>query len=244
MKRVATIALLLAGCASTPTGGQEQPDSSALGPALAASRPEPLVDLVLDAREVLGAEEDCPLVVPVDETRERWIGGCTLSDGTTVDGELVRYDGPEGAWLAAEGFALRQDGELLIYLDGALELFGEGDQMTLDAALSTCGVSMSCVQGVTTVDLSFSLFPLASWPTDYEATVTGVVAVGGAAPTAVDGTWSIDEAICPSEPVDGIFTLARGKRHALSLDGAADCDGCAPWNVQGLTVGEYCGVHL
>ncbi len=244
MMRLGFIAGLLVGCGSTAPTDASAPDASVLVTTLAASRPEPLVELVLDPREALGVEDECPRVVEVDETQERWVGGCSLSDGTRVTGELSLYDGPEGAWVAADGFALRQDDELLLYLDGAVELFGDGDQMTLDAAASMCGVGLSCAEGIATVDLSFSLFPLATWPVDYDATVTGVVALGGTAPTAVDATWSIDEAICASEPVDGLFTLARGERHALTLDGQEDCDGCAIWTIQGLAVGEHCGLNL
>lgn len=244
MARLLIIAAALGGCATNAPGSSAAPDPGVLSATLAASQPEPLVDLVLEPRETLGVEEDCPRVEIVDESRERWLGGCALSDGTVVSGELSRYSGPEGAWIAADGFSMRLDGELILYLDGAVELLEDGDQMTLDAASSLCGVGLSCAEGIATVDLSFSLFPIATWPVDYDATVTGVVALGGTAPTAVDATWSVDEAVCPSEPVDGLFTMARGERQALSLDGEDDCDGCATWNVQGLAVGEYCGINL
>ncbi len=244
MMRLAAIAALLVGCDTNAPTDLSAPDSSVLASTLASSRPEPLVELVLEPREALGVEEDCPVVIALDDAQERWVGGCTLSDGGQVGGELIRYDGPEGAWVAAEGFSLRQDGELLLYLDGAVELREDGDEMTLDAAASTCGVGLSCAEGVSTLDLSFSLFPISTWPSDYDATVTGVVALGGAAPTAVDATWSVDASVCASEPVDGLFTLARGERQAIALDGGQDCDGCATWNVQGLAVGEYCGVNL
>jgi len=235
---------LLAGCDGTQPQDRAAPDPKTLAPILSVSRPESLMDLVLDTREALGAEEDCPSVTAMDEGLERWMGGCRLSDGTQVEGELTRYDGPEGVWVAADGFTLRDGAGLALYLDGAVELIGEGDQMTLDVAASLCGVGLSCDAGVATADLSFILYPLTTWPTNYDASVTGVVALGGSAPTAVDGTWSVDVDQCSSEPVDGIFTLARGERHALTLDGQTDCDGCATWNVQGLQVGEYCGIDL
>lgn len=235
---------VLAGCGSPEPSDPSAPDPGTLAPLLAASRPEPLLDLVVDPREALGTELDCPFVEVTLEQQERWTGGCALSDGSTVEGTLTVYNGLEGAWVAADRFAIRLDGELLLYLDGALELVGEGDLVTLDAAASLCGFGSSCTEGLTTLDLSYSLFPLGSYPALYDATVTGAVAVDGGAATAVDGTWSIDASTCASEPVSGLFTLARGERHALELDGGQRCDGCAPWSVQGLQVGEYCGLKL
>lgn len=236
--------VLLIGCGSPEPAPLASPDGAALSPALAAARVEPLVDLVEDPREALGVEADCPSVEVLDASRELWIGGCAMSDGTIVSGLLTRYDGPEGAWVAAEGFSMRQDDELLLYLDGAVELTGEGDEVTLDAAASLCGFGGPCSDGLLTLDLSFTLFPLASYPLTYDATVTGVVASDGGAPIALDGAWSIDEPSCASEPASGLFTLRRGERQALELDGGVDCDGCVRWSVQGLPVGEYCGAGL
>lgn len=234
----------LVGCDTPEVAPAEAPDASALGPALAAARVEPLVDLVEDPRETLSVEDDCPIVEVLDDQRERWTGGCALSDGTLIDGRLTRYDGPEGAWVAADGFSMRQDGDLLLYLDGAIELYGEGDEVTLDAAASLCGFGATCAAGLLTVDLSFTLFPLAHYPATYDATVAGVVGSDGGAPIALDGAWSVDDATCSSEPASGLFTLRRGERQALELDGGVDCDGCVRWSVQGLTVGEYCGAAL
>lgn len=242
--RLGLLLVVLVGCGSEEPTVADAPDAGALGPAIAASRVEPLVDLVEDPREALDAEEDCPSVEVLDEQRELWVGGCVQSDGTVVEGRLTRYDGPEGAWVAAEGFSLRQDGDLVLYLDGAVELYGEGDEVTLDAAASLCGFGGPCADGLLTVDLSFTLFPLAHYPLTYDATVTGVVASDGGAPIALDGAWSIDDATCRSEPASGLFTLRRGERQALELDGGLDCDGCVRWSVQGLPVGEYCGAGL
>lgn len=242
MKLLAVIALL-AGCATAPPAEVVPPDPLPVTDALSAAQPEPLVELVDDTRSVIPVEGDCP-AIDADESREVWQGGCTQSDGTVLEGQLVRYDGPEGSWVAAEGFSVRQDGELLLYLDGAIELYGEDDLLSVDAAASLCGVGTPCADGLVTVDLSFSLYPLVNYPSAYDATVSGVVAMAGDAPTSVDATWSIDDALCATEPVSGLFTLRHGERQALEMDGASRCDGCAGWSVQGLSVGDFCGVGL
>lgn len=235
--------LVLIGCDADAPAPVSAPDPSTVRQALIAAHPEPLIELVDDTRAVIGAEDGCPSL-EVEDGQERWVGGCTLSDGTAVEGTLVRYDGPEGTWVASEGFALREGGELLFYLDGAIEIYGEGDLLQMDAAASLCGVGLSCVDGPLTVDLSYSLYPLVQYPTSYDATVTGVVLGEQGGPISVDGAWSVNDATCSDEPASGIFAIRQREQHALILDGDRACDGCAGWSVQGLGVGRYCGLDL
>ena len=95
---------------------------------------------------------------------------------------------------------------------------------------------------LTTVDLSYSIYPAGGYPDTYDVTVSGVVSSG--MQIAVEGAWSIDLASCPGEPTDGVFALQQSERHDLILDGAIDCDSCADWTVQGVSVTQFCGVEF
>jgi hypothetical protein len=198
---------------------------------------------VEDPRAVIPTGEGCP-GVEIEEAWETWRGGCALSDGTIVEGSLLRYEGPEGTWLAGDGFAVRDGAGLIFFFDGAIELLGAGDLLAVDAAASLCGADGSCADGVAVVDLSFALYPMADFPWSYDVTVEGAVALDAGAPVAVDGTWSIDEATCAGEPASGLYAIRQGTQQALELDGGRACDSCAVWTVQGLEVGRYCGARL
>ena len=241
---IAAAAGLLAGCADVPPVTAVPPDAGVVTDALIGAQPEPLVDLVEDTAAFLPLDAGCP-TVELDGDRERFSGGCALADGTEVLGSLTRYDDGDAAWLAGDGFALRQDGETTLFFDGAVELQREGDLLYVEAATTMCGAgSLDCADGVVRLDLSFTLFPVGNYPASYDATVSGVVSVAGEAPIAVEGAWSIDGAACENEPASGIFALRRGEAHALELDGADACDGCAAWAVQGVSAGSFCDIAL
>lgn len=241
MTRLLLMALLV-GCGAADDPALPPPDPDGVPTALAAAQPEPLVDLVEDTRELVPGDGLCPLV-EVDGPREIWTGGCVMDDGAVVEGVLSRYDGPEGLWIAAEGFSVRAEGELIFAFDGAVETFGEGDLLYVDAAASLCGVgALGCEDGPWSLDLAFSLYPFGSYPAAYDATVSGVIALPGEASTAVEGTWSVDAATCAAEATSGQFALRHRERHAIELNGASSCDGCAAWFVQGVEVGQLCGL--
>jgi len=244
--------VLLAACGEPPLPAAA-PDEALVALALDAARPEPFVEVVEDPRQFVPMDSDCPLVteVALDPAsdlpathHQTWLGGCVLADGTTIDGSLELFDGPDGAWLAGEGFAVRHDGLTDFQLDGAIELQAQADLLLVDAAATWCGgPGPSCADGATTVDLSYTLFPFADYPSSYDVTANGAVGSGDTV-LLVEGTWSIDDTTCADEPASGIFSLWSGERHAIVLDGATNCDGCATWMVQGIEAPPYCGVDL
>jgi hypothetical protein len=231
-------------------------DASVVEEALAATRPEALVELVehtaaytsLDSGSL---DAGCPMLsvsgVPDgdDEQTETWLGGCAVPGGESAEGVLRRFSGEDGAWIAAEDFILRRGGEVIFELRGSIELYEENDLLNVAVAGSLCGgPTWSCEDGPVTLDLAYSIYPLSNFPRTYDATVSGVVAAGGSAPIAIDGVWSVDEAACATEPASGTIALRRSERQALELDGQTSCDGCADWLVQGIDAGPYCGLAL
>ena len=110
-----------------------QPDPAPLaspddiGASWAAVQPEGLLDLVEATADAVPQGLACPAVDFVDGV-ETWAGDCALLEGTVIEGSLQRYDGMDGAWLAGERFAVIRDDQLLLYLDGAIELLAEGSE--------------------------------------------------------------------------------------------------------------------
>ncbi len=216
--------------------------------ALRAARPGPLLELA-DQLTTLDSSASCPQLEVLEfaddgvPTRELWAGGCLLDDGTLVEGMLTIHHMDGERWIAGDGFSMSQDGELELYLDGAIEAIEQDELLLVEAAAAWCGApDAPCSEGPVTVDLSYSIYPASGFPDAYDVTVSGVVAPG--APISVEGSWSVDVQTCPIEPTDGAFALQQERRHDLGLDGALQCDGCARWIVQGLAVPAYCGVEL
>ena len=241
------VVLLVLGC-GTEAPLLPDPDTTIVEESLAATWPDALVELVERTGAYATLDENCPMVdvdEAVDETgiAESWIGGCALPDGRSIDGTLRRFTGDEGAWIAAEDFAVRHNGELDLELRGSIELYEENDLLNIEVAGSLCGgPTWSCEDGPVMLDLTYSVYPASNFPHVYDATVSGVVAADGAAPISVEGVWSIDDTACSSEPASGTIALRRSERQALELDGQTMCDGCADWVVQGVDVGPFCGL--
>jgi hypothetical protein len=240
------VVLLVLGCASEAPLLPD-PDATMVEEALAATSPDALVELVERTGAYAALDIDCPIIdANEDETgiAEAWVGGCALADGRSIEGTLRRFTGEDGAWIAAEEFAVRRDGELDLELRGSIELYEENDLLYIEVAGSLCGgPTWSCEDGPITLDLAYSIYPSSNFPHVYDTTVSGVVAADGAAPISVEGVWSIDDIACASEPASGTIALRRSERQALELDGQTACDGCADWVVQGVDVGPFCGLQ-
>lgn len=228
------------------------PDPALLAEGLARTSPEPWVELVDETGLFTGDLSACPGAERMEEldaegavlsVRETWTGPCELADGTELSGRLVRFEDEVVSWVAGQSFELRRDGELLLFLDGAVEITGQADLLLLDAAATACGAAADCEAGLDTVDLTWTLFPAHGYPDAYDVTVSGVVA-SGEAPLRIEGTWSVDVAACGTEPASGTIAVERGERHAVELDGLQDCDACAAWVVQGEELSTYCGLPL
>lgn len=254
---------LLLGCESeAPVELEGRTEAPMVAAALRAVRPEPLIELVNNPRAFVQVGAACPAVLSVpkvdDGLRESWVGGCTTADGLVFEGRLELYDGPESAWVSGEGFAVRRSDplhsdplhgdKLLFALDGSVELEEQGELVLIDAAASWCGgPGPACASGLTTIDLSFTLYLAADaeaegGPLDrYEATVTGAVDTA-LAPLYVEGAWRVDDSLCPSEPLGGKISLRGRDRPLVDLDGATRCDGCASWTLQGELMGSTCGL--
>ena len=241
--------LFLSACGTSPA---ETPvveaNPAPLLDAMTAVQPEPLVELVEHPHAVIGSESACPAITILDSDpgtlKELWTGGCTSENGLRFEGELERFDGPDGAWIAGKSFRIEQASDPVFMLDGAIEISVSGDLWLIDAAAALCGTEhWSCSEGLLGLDLAFTIYPAAFFPQDYDATVSGAFATEDATYT-LDGAWSIDEGICGIEPASGMLSVQQGRHHALTLNGAERCDGCLGWQVQGQPTPGLCGLNL
>jgi hypothetical protein len=240
--------LMLTACGISPaTTPVVEADPAPLLEAMSAVQPEPLVELVEHPHTVIGTAEDCPVVTVLesapDTLREHWQGGCTLESGHEVTGEIERFDGPDGAWIAGNGFRLQLGSDTIFMLDGAIEVSVSGELWLIDAAASVCGTeNWACTQGLLGLDLAFSIYPAALFPNDYDTTVSGAMATEDSTFT-LDGAWSVDDSTCILEPTRGMLSVQQGLHHALTLNGADNCDGCIGWQVQGQPTPGLCGLN-
>ncbi len=229
-------------------------DDSSVAIALAGLSPEALLDLVEDPRLQLAFDPFCgpldpslarvgPMGLKVAE-REVWTADCLTDPDVVLEGSLVWTRGPDQLSLVGDRAVLWRNGEVEFALDGAIEAFEQGELLLLDAAATWCGPGGPlCDADALTVDLSFSLFPASAYPAAYDVTVTGAVGSNDAL-VSVEGAWSIDSAACPEEPTNGALALRGLRRHALDLDGAERCDGCAGWAVPGQRDRPWCALDL
>lgn len=225
-------------------GPDLQTAAAELTQALQAARPDPLLAWALEPHGLVDTSSGCPLVTAVEQeggTMELWEGDCVQPDGTRIEGQLRWFDGHSTAWASAEGFAVIGPEGLIYSLDGAVEIQGE-DALWLAEANATACAGQTCSTGLIAVDLSYTIFPAEGYPQDYDLTVSGVVAGAEESGTImIEGAWSIDDAACESEPVQGLVAVKRGAHQTLHLDGASACDTCADWVVQGRVVPAFCG---
>ncbi|MAY79390.1 MAG: hypothetical protein CL930_01230 [Deltaproteobacteria bacterium] len=244
--RIILIIPLIIACGGTEASNVAEFDSAPVAEATKATQPEPLVALVEQTHAIVGTEVDCPAVETVSHTpdalHERWTGGCTMSDGTQVKGDLERFDGPNAAWVVGNNFRLQKEQETTFMIDGAVTLHVSGNLWLVEAAASVCGLeNWMCTDGFLGLDLSFTLYPAQGFPNDYDTTVSGVVATNSS-PLTVDGAWSINSELCEVEPVTGLLTVSQGDHHSFTLNGAFACDGCGDWQVQGQPTPGLCGI--
>lgn len=240
---------LLSGCEMKPAE-LATPNSTLVEQVLDIARPEPNLDLPILLRDVAASSTSCPQIDVLEQgidggppARVLLTGDCIQPDGTVVDGSLVLVERADEQWFDGDGFSMSRDGELELFFDGTLETSEHQDLMLVDISASWCGgAAVPCDRSTATVDLSYSIYPAGGYPDTYDVTVSGVVSSG--MQIAVEGAWSIDLASCPGEPTDGVFALQQSERHDLILDGAIDCDSCADWTVQGVSVTQFCGVEF
>ncbi len=240
--------LLLTGCGIPTTDAQVvEADPAPVLETMTAVQPEPLVALVENPQAEMGIGIDCPMITALESApetlREHWAGGCILDDGLRVEGELERFDGPNGAWVSGNRFQVFQGDDLVFMLDGAIEISVSGDLWLIDAAAATCGAeNWSCDAGTLSLDLAYTIYPAAFFPSDYDITVSGAFATEDTTYT-LDGAWSVDMGICQAEPTHGMLSVQQGSHHAITLNGAEQCDGCLGWQVQGQPTPGLCGLN-
>lgn len=244
MKRGVAIAVLAVGClgpeAGVPSGPLDPAELEPVAAAFQAAQPDALLDLVLDVEYALADAEACA-VTTADDALVGWAGPCELADGALLEGTLRHMTADDLEWVAGDGFRLTDpDGFVLLQLDGAVEVAWYGELVSVEASLSTCGgPSVPCDEGLTTLDLAWTLFPWSGFPIRRDLTVNGVVALGGHAPVAVYGAWTVDDT-CAAEPTSGSVVLDDGLPYGLDFDGAVACDRCARLTIEGLPVEEAC----
>ena len=239
--------LTLLGCGTTADLSEPTvADPTAAIEASAAIQLDGLVALAEQPAAVLPVDAGCPKLTKLQEDdtalHGRLDGDCTTTAGIRFSGHLEHYEGPDALWLIGSDFQV-VDGDVLVFgLDGAIEITPSGSLWLVDVAAAMCGTqSWACEDGVLALDLSYTIFPAAGFPEDYDATVSGTVATERASMT-LDGAWSVDRGQCASEPVSGMLSIQRGEHHALTHDGALSCDGCVGWQVQGQDTDGLCGL--
>ena len=239
--------LALFGCGTN--AGLSEPitaDPTAAIEASAAIQLDGLIALAEQPTAVISVDAQCPRVTKLQENDNtlhvRLEGDCTTTTGMQVSGHLEHYEASDALWLIGSDFQIA-DGDTLVFgLDGAIEITPSGSLWLVDVAAAMCGTqSWSCQDGVLALDLSYTIFPSAGFPDDYDTTVSGTVATARASMT-LDGAWSIDRDQCASEPVSGMLSIQRGEHHAITHDGALTCDGCVRWQVQGQETDGLCGL--
>ncbi|NOY27324.1 MAG: hypothetical protein GXP62_15765 [Oligoflexia bacterium] len=239
------LAAPLASLLATACGGTLEPEVAPLaspdeiGATWAAVQPEGLLDLVDATSDAVPQGLACPTFERADGI-DTWTGGCSLLDGTVIEGSLRRYEGLDGSWVAGQRFAVIRDDHLELYLDGSVELWDQGELLQLEASATICGAQVDCADGLVSLDLRYTLRFGEQAPDIADATVRGVVALDGAEPAAVEGAWRLDRQVCAKEPVDGIFAVLLDQRQTLELDGDTACDGCARWTIQGMDAPTWC----
>jgi len=237
---------LLTAC-GTPGEAERavQADSQPVVNAISAIDVDPLVAWVEQPGPMIGTQPDCPSVTVLEQTPESiheiWSGNCTMNDGRTVVGELERFESAEGAWIVGRDFRVTEGDELISGLDGAIEIIPTANALWLvEVAAATCGApNWSCEQGVLGLDLSYTIYPAAGFPIDYDVTVSGTVATESGT-TTLNGAWSVDRGACSDEPTSGILSLYQGTHHGITHNGDNQCDGCAAWQVQGQEAPLLC----
>ena len=240
--------LILTGCGIASTDEPiVETDPTPVLETMPAVQAEPLVALVENPHAEMGTGLECPMITALESEpgtlREHWAGGCTLDDGLRFEGELERLDGPDGAWLSGNRFQVYQGDDLVFMLDGAIEITVSGDLWLIDAAAATCGSeNWPCEVGPLSLDLAYTIYPAALFPADYDITVSGAFATEDTTYT-LDGAWSVDTGICQTEPTHGMLSVQQGSHHAITLNGAEQCDGCMGWQVQGQPTPGLCGLN-
>jgi len=238
--------LLLTAC-GTPDEAERivEADSQPVVNAMSAIDVDPLVAWVEQSGSMIGTQPDCPSVTVLEQTPESiheiWSGDCTMVDGRAVIGELERFDSSEGAWIVGRDFRVVEGDELLIGLDGAIEIIPTTNALWLvEVAAATCGAAnWPCDHGVLGLDLSYTIYPAIGFPIDYDVTVSGTVATESGT-TTLNGAWSIDREACSDEPTAGNLSLYQGSHHGITHNGDNRCDGCAAWQVQGQAAPPLC----
>jgi hypothetical protein len=248
MRPLLAILPILGGCVFAPEAPAPALEPVELAPATQAvtlALPHQALGLLDEPALWLPVEPGCPVVTVEADGRERWQGDCVLSDGSVILGSLERLQEAEGEWVAGSGFSLLDpQRRTLLAFDGAVELQAMGQLVEIDASFVLCGLERSCDQGVATVDLVSSLYPLDGYPERYDLALEGVVAAGELEPTTVSGSLSVDLEACPAEAASGSLLLRGDATWGLDFDGAAACDGCVEVAIDGLPAGPGCGDWL
>ena len=243
----------LAGCSigAEPALVLDEGAREAVVASFMAAQPEARLALVWDLDLFLPEGSICPERLAREGGLERWSGGCVSDEGVRAEGVLERFESDDVAWVAGDHFQLTgMDGEVLFYLDGAVEVTALGDLLLVEAALSTCGgPSEDCWHddfdaGLTTMDLAYTIYPVSDYPQHYQVTISGLVAAPDEGPATIHGAWTLDTQACVGEPVSGSAVIGIDQYHFLEFDGQDACDNCAFQTLDGQAVAPTCAVWL
>jgi hypothetical protein len=243
MTRMLVLLLALSGCGPAAGFVPAEVDPATwdlVADVLGIAQPEPWLEGARHLESLVPSDESCPTLSDVsDADTQRFDGGCLLEDGAFVWGSLVHHEDYASTWVSGDHYSVADAAGVRFGFDGAITVDRDGDMLFVDAAFAACGgPAFACDEGLTTVDLAYTVYPAGSFPGRYDLTVRGVVEPAGDDAVRVQGTWSIDETACELEPIDGLAVIDADRAYSLEFDGT--CDGCARAFVDGLAAQPAC----
>ena len=224
---------LLLACSSGEQTAQE-PNENLLSEALSYVQPEGLVAMEEIIRSKI-TSLSC-LEYELQGSTEKWSANCNGLSGTIAEGSISFK---EDQSIQADHFVILQDGQPIFYFDGSIEFIEHKELLQLNFAGFMCGLQEeNCADGYVHLDMVASIYPFTDYPQNYDISVQGVF--NGEENLSFEGSWKVDRTQCTSEPTHGVFGVQNNQRHELNIAEGSDCDGCAVWNYQGNTIGNFC----
>lgn len=181
----------------------------------------------------------CPVISrPSGSATYQIEGGCSTSDASFEGSATYEYGQSESP-LDLDGWttAYKRGADTSISLTGRSSIIGgiSGAEATIrEASLSSAGRDFAYTYSFEETDQINDVSDLDSYTIDAE--VDGI----GAIQFDATGLTISTEQSCDKEPDAGTLEVATGSSTlVLTFDGASDCDGCVPYEVDGVS-GESC----
>ena len=238
--------LLIFACASPSPPPQTE---EGLSDSLQFIDLDPILQLEDGLSRFLSQDPQCPLLT-YEDAQQIWHGDCENQLGYTIEGTLRTVP---GAGIEGNDFSISHLDKQLFFLNGILQFTEYGSLLQVDIFGQGCGLynfmresseryllhPNDCSLGNAHFSLRASFYPFERYPEEYDFTLYGSI-FQLEVPLILDGYWH-RSSTCFGEPVNGILSIQQQNKHTLALNGATNCDGCALWTSQGVSLGSFCG---